>query len=286
MIFKKLFVVILCLLIIFSFCSCKSNEPEIIKSDDIKNVSFYVNNSYKGEKLMIYCLYTVTATQNDVTFFYFTQNGSSIGSGATLTVNSRNEYQDLYIANPVANSPFEITDLTNPALGQTLKKGESKNFISAFLINPDDLTINGKMVLSVIAKNGYCEKQEMPISSITYIQSGEVLARKIAPDGKTEQELLKEQEIEKISGELLSQTEKALEGTWEYEHENVKYDLTFKNGSFKQTKTKKDATKPYETLKGTYSVRKKVILVTLNNGEEKRIPYTFQNEKLSMSFEF
>ncbi len=283
---KKIVAFFLAVLMLFSLCGCKNKEPEIYESNAIENLSLYVNNSYKGEKFMVYCLYTVKAIENDVTFFYFTQNGSSIGSGATLTVNSVNEYDDLYCANPVASAPFEITSLTNAALGQTLKKGESLDFVSAFLVNKDDLTVNGKIVLTVIAKNGYCEKQEIPISKINYIESGEALARKIAPDGKTEEELLREQEIEKIDGELLTQTEKALEGTWEYEYDGVKSELTFSKGSFKEVKTKKDAEKPYETLKGTYSIRKKVILVTLSSGEEKRIPYTFQNEKLTISFTF
>lgn len=269
---------------LFSLCSCKSKEIKVYESRAIENISLYVNNSYKSDKLMVYCLYTLKAIEKDVTFFYFTQNGSSIGSGATLTVNSVNEYDDLYTANPVASTPFEITSLSNPAIGQTIKKGESVDFISAFLVNKSDLTINGKAVLTVIAKNGYCEKQEIALSEITYIQSGETLAREISPDGKTEEELLKEQEIEKIDGELLTQISKVLEGTWEYEYDSIKYELTFSNGSFKEAKTKKDEKKPYETLKGTYSIRKKVILVTLSNGEEKRIPYTYQNEKLKMTF--
>lgn len=283
---KKILAFFLAILMLFSLCGCKNKEPEIYESNAIENLSLYVNNSYKGEKLMIYCLYTVKAIENDVTFFYFTQNGSSIGSGATLTVNSVNEYDDLYCANPVASAPFEITSLTNAALGQTLKKGENIDFVSAFLVNKDDLTIDGKFILTVVAKNGYCEKQEIPISKITYIESGEKLARQIAPDGKTKEELLKEQEIEKIEGELLTKTTKALEGTWEYEYNGIKSELTFEKGKYKETKTKKDAKKPYETLKGTYSIRKKVILVTFSNGEEKRIPYTFQNEKLTISFIF
>lgn len=269
---------------LFSLCSCKSKEIKVYESRAIENISLYVNNSYKSDKLMVYCLYTLKAIEKDVTFFYFTQNGSSIGSGATLTVNSVNEYDDLYTANPVASTPFEITNLSNPAIGQTIKNGESVDFISAFLVNKSDLTINGKAVLTIIAKNGYCEKQEIALSEITYIQSGETLAREISPDGKTEEELLKEQEIEKIDGELLTQISKVLEGTWEYEYDSIKYELTFSNGSFKEAKTEKDAKKPYETLKGTYSIRKKVILVTLSNGEEKRIPYTYQNEKLKMTF--
>lgn len=271
---------------LFSLCGCKNKEPKVFNSEAITNFSVYVNNSYKGEKLMVYCLYTVKALENQVSFFYFTQNGSSIGSGATLTVNSINIYDDLYCANPVANTPFEITNLKNPADGQTLEKGESVDFVSAFLINKDDLDLSGKMILTVIAKNGYCQKQEKPISDIIYIDSAETLARKISPDGKTKEQLLKEQEIEEINGELLNATEKALQGTWEYEFDGIKSQLTFNKGSFKEEKTKKDSKKPYETLKGTYSVRKKVILVTLSNKEEKRIPYTYQNEKITISFTF
>ncbi len=283
---KKFVALLLCLLTLFSFCGCTEKEPKIFESADIENLSLFVNNSYKGEKFMVYCLYTVKATENDIEFFYYTQNGSSIGSGATLTFNSRNEYDDLFTGNPVASKPFEITSLNSNALGQTIKKGESLDFISLFLVNKDDLTVDGKAILTVIAKNGYFEQQEIAISKINYIESAEVLARKISPDGKTEEELLKEQEIEKIDGELLTLTEKALEGSWEYEYDDIRSEMTFSKGSFKETKTKKDAQKPFETLKGTYSVRKKVILVTLNNGEEKRIPYTYQNEKLTISFEF
>lgn len=283
---KKFVALLLCLLTLFSFCGCTEKESKIFESADIENLSLFVNNSYKGEKFMVYCLYTVKATTRDVEFFYYTQNGSSIGSGASLSINSRNDYEDLYTANPVANKPFEITKLTNTALGQTVKKGSSVDFISVFLVNKDDLTVDGKAVLTLVAKDGYFEQQEIAISKINYIESAEVLARKISPDGKTEEELLKEQEIEKIDGELLTLTEKALEGSWEYEYDGIKSEMTFSKGSFKETKTKKDAKKPFETLKGTYSVRKKVILVTLNNGEEKRIPYTYQNEKLTISFEF
>lgn len=283
---KKLFAVLLCLATLFSLCSCRFKKPEVFESAAISEISVFINNSYKGDKYMVYCLYNLKAIDRDVSFFYFTQSGSSIGSGATLTVNSRNVYDDLYCANPIASTPFEITSLTNPALGQSLKNGESIDFISAFLINKDDLTVNGKMVLTVIAADSYCEKQEIPVSEITYIESGEVLARQIAPDGKTEEELIKEQEMEKIDGELLTQTEKALEGTWEYEHDGIKSELTFSKGSFKEVKTKKDETKPFETLKGTYSIRRKVILVTLTDGSEKKIPYTLQGEKLTLSFEF
>ena len=283
---KKFVALLLCLLTLFSFCGCTEKESKIFESADIENLSLFVNNSYKGEKFMVYCLYTVKATKRDVEFFYYTQNGSSIGSGASLSINSRNDYEDLYTANPVANKPFEITKLTNTALGQTVKKGSSVDFVSVFLVNKDDLTVDGKAVLTLVAKDGYFEQQEIAISKINYIESAEVLARKISPDGKTEEELLKEQEIEKIDGELLTLTEKALEGSWEYEYDGIKSDMTFSKGSFKEIKTKKDDKKPFETLKGTYSVRKKVILVTLNNGEEKRIPYTYQNEKLTISFEF
>ena len=283
---KKFVALLLCLLTLFSFCGCTEKESKIFESADIENLSLFVNNSYKGEKFMVYCLYTVKATENDIEFFYYTQNGSSIGSGATLTVNSRNEYDDLFTGNPVASKPFEITSLNSNALGQTVKKGSSVDFVSVFLVNKDDLTVDGKAVLTLVAKDGYFEQQEITISKINYIESAEVLARKISPDGKTEEELLKEQEIEKIDGELLTLTEKALEGSWEYEYDGIKSEMTFSKGSFKETKTKKDAKKPFETLKGTYSVRKKVILVTLNNGEEKRIPYTYQNEKLTISFEF
>ena len=254
---KKFVALLLCLLTLFSFCGCTEKESKIFESADIENLSLFVNNSYKGEKFMVYCLYTVKATKRDVEFFYYTQNGSSIGSGASLSINSRNDYEDLYTANPVANKPFEITKLTNTALGQTVKKGSSVDFVSVFLVNKDDLTVDGKAVLTLVAKDGYFEQQEIAISKINYIESAEVLARKISPDGKTEEELLKEQEIEKIDGELLTLTEKALEGSWEYEYDGIKSEMTFSKGSFKETKTKKDAKKPFETLKGTYSVKKK-----------------------------
>lgn len=273
-----LFVIIIC----FSICGCKEEPYVPPVSDNISDVKLYIDNSYTGENCLLYAVYTVTATDRDIEFFYYTQGQSSIGSGASVTVNLLNTYYDLFSANLAVSKPFEITELKSPSEGQLIEKGQSREFISAFFISKNDIKDGGTLILNIKATDGFDEKEEIGLNTISYVDSALSLARSISPDGKTKEELEKEAEIEKIDTELSNNIDKALKGSWAYTIEKDKYQMTFKDGKYTLTVTK-EGEKEKTLNTGSYSIRKKVILVTLKNGKEVRIPYTFADDKLTVN---
>ena len=278
---KKILSLLLTVLLCLSICGCKEEPYVPPVSNYISDVKLYIDNSYTGENCLLYAIYTVTATDRDIEFFYYTQGQSSIGSGASITVNLLNTYYDLFSANLSVSKPFEITDLKSPSEGQLIEKGQSSEFISAFFISKNDIKDGGTVILNLKATDGFNEKEETGLDTVSYVESALSLARSISPDGKTKEELEKEAEVEKIDKELSNNIEKALKGSWAYTIDKDKYEMTFKDGKYTLTVEEGEKKKTLNT--GSYSIRKKVILVTLKGGKEVRIPYFFADDKLTVS---
>lgn len=278
---KRIISLLLATLLCFAVCGCKEEPVVPPDSENISELKLYIDNSYEGSDLLLYAIYKVSATDKDIEFFYYTQGQSSVGSGAVITANDLNSYYDLFSANEAVRKPFEITALKSPSEGQLIKAGESAEFISAFFISKRDITEGGKLVLTLKATHGFEEKEEVSQSSITYIDSAEALARQISPDGMTEEEKAAAEEIEEISSEEQKKIEEALTGSWSYTINEETYEMTFKEGKYTETKAKGEE-KPKTTATGSYSIRKKVILVTLKDKSQVRIPYTFENDKLTV----
>ena len=278
---KKCIALLLAILFIFTLSGCKEEPILPPESDNISDIKLYIDKSYTGENCLLYAIYTVSATDKEIEFFYYTQGKSSVGSGAVVTLNSLNSYSDLFSANETLNKPFEITTLKSPSEGQVIAVGESHEFISAFFVSKNDIKNGGSLVLNIRATNRFNEKEEINLDTISYIDSALSLARTISPDGLTKEEKAAAEEIEKIDKELEEKIEEALDGCWEYTKDNIKTEMLFEKGKYTETKTEKDK-KPKTTAKGSYSIRKKVILVTLKNGNELRIPYTYSDDVLKV----
>lgn len=281
---KRCIAFLFVLLFIFTLCGCKKEVIEIASSDYISDIKLYVDDSYTGSDRLLYVTYTVTATDRNIEFFYYTQGQSSVGSGATVTLNGLNNYYDLFSANSALSKPFEITELKSPSEGQLIKVGEKVDFISAFIISDADISENGKLVLNLKATDKFNEKEEISLNELIHIQSGEILARSISPDGMTEEEKALAEEIEEIDKDTEEKLQKALKGTWEFTIEDIKTEMTFKDGKYTETQIKgEEDSSSKVTAKGTYSIRKKVILVSLNNGGQLRISYTYSDNTLKLS---
>lgn len=281
---KKCLSVILILLIIFTVCGCKPKPVVPPQSDNISDIKLYIDNSYTGEDCLLYAIYTVTATEQDIDFFYYTQGESSVGSGATATLNGTNIYYDLFSANDALSKPFEITPLHSPSEGQLISSGSSAEFISAFYIAKNDIVNGGTFTITLKGKYDFKQQEEISLDNVSYIESALALARTISPDGLTEEEKAAAEEIQVIDKDIADEIEEALSGTWEYNENEYKIEMSFKKGKYIETRTsteENDSSK--KSLSGTYSIRKKVILVKLKNGDELRIPYTFADGKLSLS---
>lgn len=279
---RKIICLLFALLFVFSVCGCKEEPILPPESDNISNIKLYIDNSYNGKDCLLYAVYTVTATDKEIEFFYYTQGKSSVGSGATVTLNGLNSYSDLFSANETLSKAFEITTLKSPSEGQLISVGESSEFISAFFVPKSDIENGGTLVLTIKATHGFNEKEEVSLDTVSHIDSALSLARTISPDGLTKEEKAAAEEIEEIDKKLSEEIEEALMGSWEYTKDNTKVEMTFEKGKFTETKTVKDG-ESKTTAKGSYSIRKKVILVTLKNGDELRIPYTYSEGKLSLS---
>ncbi len=279
---KRYIALIFALLLLFTACGCKEEPILPPESDNISDIKLYIDNSYNGEDCLLYAVYTVTATDKEIEFFYYTQGKSSVGSGATVTLNGLNSYSDLFSANETLSKAFEITTLKSPSEGQLISVGESSEFISAFFVPKSDIENGDTLVLTIKATHGFNEKEEVSLDTVSHIDSALSLARTISPDGLTKEEKAAAEEIEEIDKKLSEEIEEALMGSWEYTKDNTKVEMTFEKGKFTETKTVKDG-ESKTTAKGSYSIRKKVILVTLKNGDELRIPYTYSEGKLSLS---
>ncbi len=278
---KKIISLLFALLITFSVSGCKKEPPPPPASDNISDISLYVDESYAGEDLLLYAIYTVTATDKEIEFFYYTQdNNSSLGSGATATLNGINVYSDLFSANESLSKPFEITDLKSPSEGQVIEAGKSAQFISAFFISKNDLTENGTFTLKLKATHGFNQSEEVSLK-VNYVESALSLARTISPDGLTQEEKLLAEEIEEIDKELYGEIDKELEGSWEYSKDGVTTEVTFEKGKYTQLEII-EGKDPKTVAKGNYSIRKKVILITLKDQSTLRIPYTFADGELKL----
>lgn len=278
---KKFICLLFALLLALIVCGCKKEPVLPPESSNISDVKLYIDNSYAGEDCLLYAIYTVTAADKEIEFFYYTQGESSVGSGATVTLNGLNIYSDLFSANETLSKPFEITTLHSPSEGQIIEAGKSVEFISAFFVSKSDITDGGKLILTLKATHGFEEKEEVDLN-ITYIESAEALARTISPDGMTAEEKAAAEKIEEIDEELAKKIEEALTGSWAYTVDEVKTEMTFKEGKYTETKTEGDKD-PKTTATGSYSIRKKVILVTLKDKSQVRIPYTYTDGKLTVN---
>lgn len=279
---RKIISLFSALLICLSLCGCKE-EPVLPKASDyISDLKLYIDDSHTGSTRLLYALYTVTATDREIEFFYYTQGKSSVGSGAVATLNGINSYYDLFSANAALSKPFEITPLKSPSEGQLIVMGESATFVSAFLVAENDIKNGESFILTLKATHSFNESEETSLSSLIHVESAESLARSISPDGKTKEEIALAEEVEEIEAELSGEINKALEGSWEYTVDGVKTKMTFKSKKYTEYQTV-GSEKEKATAKGSYSIRKKVILVTLSSGEELRIPYTYSDKKLTVN---
>ncbi len=265
-----------------SLCACKKEKPQAIKSENISDIKLYIDDSYGGSDYLVYSIYTVTATTADIEFLYYLQNELSYGSSATASVDGKNIYSDLFAANENLYKPFDITGFKSPSFGQSIKTGESLILISAFFIPKSDFDSGKKFILTVTAKNGFEQSEETPINGMVHIDSALSLAKEIAPDTPTKEETEAIEEVAEISNELSEEINAALNGSWRYTENNVKNELIFKDGKFTHNVFDSND-KVTSAKKGTYSIRQRVILVTLSDGTLLKIPYTYNDKTLSVS---
>ena len=108
------------------------------------------------------------------------------------------------------------------------------------------------------------------------------MAKEISPDGLTSEEKAALEEIAEIDETLKTEITEALSGTWEYTENDVKKEMIFKNGKFTHNSLNAKG-KATLIAKGSFSVRKKVILVTLTDETVLKIPYIYENKVLTVS---
>lgn len=87
--------------------------------------------------------------------------------------------------------------------------------------------------------------------------------------------------LAEIDPGIASEIKAILQGEWEYTANNIRYDLLFDGDYISVTSTVAGYSLANE---GTYSIRRDYILIDYNTGAQARIPYTYTDGNLNMSY--